>query len=474
MKETYIYIFVIMSMIFGSFLTTGCDDDFKYSKDYSVYDGVTLNINMADENNVLNLNLVNTTYRVRVNVTPNNVRINSQEYLYEIEDETIATVDENGLLTMKKEGETKLTVKLAVRPEVSTSCTINVKPIVVNKINVPSEITMKYGTVIDLKERIKITPAIANCELTYSIADEDIATIDNEGVITAGLNGGNTIITITTTDGSNISETVNLTVEGKKFITEIILPADLVESKDFTVGQALNIAKFTTVLPEDAEEPEKIKYSIKEGDKYVSVTEDGTVTCNAEGTATIIAEATDGNKDKVTSEITINVIAAGNGWFERALYTVDTSCRYSDGLNYIPDGNTGKPEHILDGNFSTYLSVKKPEAQDPGNPEKEIFFIVDLGGITTFNTVGYEHRHLNNTLAASKIEISGSNDGNLFTIIKNDVEVPYSATPYSIELGTQNYRYIKVKATDWIPYTGSTGSSLQVAEFNIGNITVQP
>lgn len=467
MKETCIYIFVIISMIFGSFLTTGCDDDFKYSKDYSVYDGVTLNINMADENNVLNLNLVNTTYRVRVNVTPNNVRINSQEYLYEIEDETIATIDENGLLTMKKEGETKLTVKLAVKPEISTSCTINVKPIVVNKINVPEEIIVKQGNTKDLTEEISITPSIANCILNYHIEDENIATISEEGIITA-IEGGNTTITVSTTDGSNLSETINLTVEGKKYITEIQLPTNLVNGKNFTVGQVLNIAKFTTILPEDAEEP-IVEYSVKSGNEFVTVNKDGIITCNSDGTAIIQVEAKDGSG--ITEEITINVVT-GDGWFERALYTVDTSARYSDGLNYIPDGSTGKPEHILDGDAGTRLALGKPEKTKPGNPDDEISFTVDLGAVNTFNTIHYQHRQFNDWLAAGKITIYGSNDGNTFTLIKENIDVTY-ADPYyyQITLGDQHYRYVKVKLSDWI--VGS-GSSVQVAEFNVGNITVQP
>lgn len=471
MKETYIYIFVIISMIFGSFITTGCNDDFKYSKDYSVYDGVTLNINMTDENNVLNLNLVNTTYRVRVSVTPNNVKINSQEYLYEIDDETIATVDENGLLTMKKEGEAKLTVKLAVRPEISTSCIIKVKPIVVNKLYVPENITIKQGETKDITEEISITPSIANCILDYHIDDGTIASIDKNGIITA-ISDGNTIITVSTTDGSNLSETIKLSVEGKKLITEIELPIEELEEKVLLANNEFNIGELTKILPKDAEDP-TIKFSVIDGNDVVSITEEGLITCLKAGEAVVQAEAQDGSN--VKREITITVYNGTYNWEDRTNWTVATSALYEDGLDYLPDGTTGKPEDILDGDSKTFLSIRKPEYfTSSDNPNKEIYFIVNTQEETTFNMIKYVHRQHNHYLAAIEIEVSGSDDGTTFTLIKNKIDTKWTDkdhTLYEIIIPYSTYKFIKVKVTDWTKYVpGGLGSAIQIAEFNVGTV----
>lgn len=473
MKEKCTYIFVVMSVAFCLFFATGCDNDFKYSKDYSVYDGVTLRIKMADENNVLNLNLVNGTYRVGVSVTPGNVRINSQEYLYEVEDETIATVSEDGLLDMKKEGQTKLVVKLAVRSEIQASCVINVKPVLVNKLNVPETITMKQGDTKDLAAEISITPSVANCVLEYRMEDETIATVNDKGVISA-LKGGNTTLTVSTTDGSHLSETIDLAVEAKKYVAEILLPAEPLGARMLLVGDELNMGGLTKIWPEDAENP-LLKFSLKSGEGVVSVTEEGLVSCLKAGKAVVQAEAQDGSG--VRSELEITVYAGIYAWASPTGWkVVKTSALYDNGLNYLPDGKTGKPDDVLDENSNTFLSIRKPEYfTTPDNPNKEIYFVVDAGTETTFNMVRYEHRHLNALLAANKIEISGSNDGETFTLIKKDIETPFEtggAKKYVHEalVPSSTYRYIKVKVTDWAKYTGLGGSAVQMAEFNVGTV----
>lgn len=463
MKETFIYIFIIISMMFGSFFTTGCSEDFKYSKDYSVYDGVTLGINMADDNGILNLNLVNNTYMVRVNVTPRNVRINSQEFLYEIEDETVATIDENGLLTMKKEGETKLTVKLAVRPEIATSCTLDIRPVVVNKLHVPEQIVVKQGKTKDITEEISVMPSIANYVLNYHVEDESVATISEEGMITA-VKEGNTIITVSTTDGSNISETINLTVEGKKYITEIQLPENEINNSIFKVGDNFDIGANTKILPEDAEEP-TVVYSVKTGADIVSITPEGVLSCNKVGSAVILAEAQDGSE--VTKEMTVNVYNGNIVWGDsRSTWSVEAP--------WITDGSTGKSDHILDGKNNTFLSIRKPEY--PNAPNKEIYFIVDTKAKTKFNMIYYEHRHQTHYLAANKIEISGSDDGSTFTLIRGEIETPFNVNEenkyiHEIKIRDSEYRYIKVKVTDWVPFTGGiTGTAISIAEFNTGTV----
>lgn len=471
MKKTYTYILTILAIVCGAFVTAGCDDDFSYSKDYSVYNGVILKVKMADENNVLNLNLINNTYQVRVDVTPGDVRINSQEYLYEIEDESIASIDGNGLLTMKKEGETRLTVKLAVRPEIATSCTVKVKPILANRLVVPEELYVKEGFTRDLSELISITPSIANCPLTYRVEDATLATVSEEGIVT-GLKAGNTTLTVSTADGSNLSGVIQLEVGAKKYITEIQLPVAAVGGERLNVGDEVNVGGLTTILPADAEEP-NVVFSVKSGADVVSITETGVMKCLKAGTAVILATAQDGSGITSEMEVTVFNADATTIWADRIGWTVpETSMGKSGTTNYVPDGATnGKPELILDGNNGTYLSIRKPEY--PGASNKEIYFMVDRGTTDRFNMIKYEHRHLNNLLSANKIEISGSDDGQTFTLIKGDIETPFEIDGQKVYIHeafvpVSTYRYIKVKVTDWILTNGSSGTAVQTAEFNVG------
>lgn len=82
-----------------------------------------------------------------------------------------------------------------------------------------SEITaedIKVG--IDKTKEINVTinPSDAlNKKLTYESEDEDIVTVDENGVVT-GISEGVTTITIKSTDGSNIEKTINVTVIDKR------------------------------------------------------------------------------------------------------------------------------------------------------------------------------------------------------------------------------------------------------------------
>lgn len=470
MKTTYTYILTILAIICGAFVTAGCDDDFSYSKDYSVYNGVTLKVKMADENNVLNLNLINNTYQVRVDVTPGDVRINSQEYLYELEDESIATVDENGLLTMKKEGETRLTVKLAVRPEIATSCTVKVKPILANRLNVPEEFYVKEGFTKNLAELISITPAIANCPLTYLVEDETIATVSEEGVVT-GLQAGKTTLTVSTADGSELSEVIKLEVGAMKYITEIQLPVVAVGGIRLGVGDEVNVGESTKILPADAEDP-NIVFSVKSGADVVSITEAGVMKCLKVGDAVILATAQDGSGKTAEMKVAVYGEDATTTWTaDRSGWKVTaTSLNDGSGLMYIPDSGTGsgKPEDMFDGKVNTFLSIRKPGLNS--NKATDIWFIVDRGTTDVFNMVQYGHRNLNSGLAAVKIKISGSDDGQSFTLIKDEVETPFEAVKgqpkyiHEIFVASSTYRYIKIETTKW----ESGGSAIQTSEFNVG------
>lgn len=453
-----INVLLTISVMIGSLIITGCDDDTPKAK----YDGVTLKINGVDQDNVLSLNLVDKTYNVKVDVSPESVTMTPQEFQYAIKDQTIATVDENGLITMLNEGETKLTVRINIKNDVWTTCILKVTPLTATGLNVPESISLKIGASRDLANDISVEPIDASKRLNYQVANPAVATVTNEGVLT-GVSEGETTLTVSTMDGSNLSKSIAIQVSNKVFITEIQYPLEDIANAKFVAGQALNVNEFATILPEDAED-KKLKYSVKEGDGIVAVTEDGIATCMSKGTATILVEAQDGSG--VKKEVTINV-SDNAGWCDRSLWSVTASAPY------VPDGSTGKPEDILDGNIKTFLSIRKPEwFAEPAYDE--IYFIIDTHGEATFNYAYYEHRHENVKLAAEKIDISGSDDGVNFTPIKEDIGVPYVLNGdkyvHEFELPFSNYRFIKVQATSWpLTTVKGAGSAVQISEFKLGN-----
>lgn len=169
-----------------------------------------------------------TSYQIEL--IPKNERyFNYNNYKYSIADESVATVDENGVITAKGVGTTTLTV--SVKPGILYSKTVrvNCEDISVeevelgvledDKVNVADTIDMKVQqnvslkTVVNNRDEIKITPEF------YS-SDESVAKVDKYGNITAV--GRGTAVITTTIDGIESSITIN--VSGKSSSKPTIKP----------------------------------------------------------------------------------------------------------------------------------------------------------------------------------------------------------------------------------------------------------
>lgn len=473
MRAANVYIGMILSLLSISVFTSGCSDDYEYSTDYSQYDGVTLGIDLVDQSNVLNLNLISGTYTLKINVAPESIVIDPKGYIYELEDETVATVNEEGVITMLKEGETKLTVKFRGNQNISTSCTVRISPILTEELNVPESIIVEEEKTVNLAEAITTVPTEASKKFIYQVDDESIATIDEEGIIT-GVSEGTTNIVVTTTDGTNLSDNVTVHVVGKIYISDIVFPVENVEGKSFVVGQKLNLAKFVNILPVNASEP-VVKYTVVSGSEYASVSEDGIVTFSAAGDVTIQLEAGDNNPTPI-EPTTINFKTVANGWHERSLWTVDTSYKFEYGgtvYNYVIDTSAGgNPEMMFDGKENTWLRLAKPGKSYPVNgipfegSEGDQFFIVDLGDKTKFSKFKWGgHSKADNSVWA--VSLYGSDDGvNFDNVIKeNFVLTRTGLHEYDLQ-GDFEYRYIKAKFEDW---DDSKGLCFIISEFNISN-----
>ena len=102
----------------------------------------------------------------------------------------IATV-ENGQITALKEGKTQIVVR--AESGVTASCTVYVTPVVTG-ISLPAALTVYVGGSTKLTP--KFTPqGAASTALVWSSADESIAKVDQDGVVT-GVDGGRTVITV--------------------------------------------------------------------------------------------------------------------------------------------------------------------------------------------------------------------------------------------------------------------------------------
>ena len=134
---------------------------------------------------------------------------------YKTSNSSVATVSSNGIITASKDGKATITITAKQRNKsgkyISTKCNVTVS----TKIN---KIIFTKGSLIlkakDSSENNEVTifPRNAgNKSLKYTSSNEAIATVSSKGLVTAK-DYGTATITATTTDGSNIQASYNVTV----------------------------------------------------------------------------------------------------------------------------------------------------------------------------------------------------------------------------------------------------------------------
>ncbi len=133
----------------------------------------------------------------------------NQEVTFESADPSIATVDENGLITGVKGGVTVIIVKTVERGLMAT-CTITVQEDIQSITLSETETYLAKGK--NKKLTATILPASATKKkLKWTSSDESIVIVDSEGNI-HGVNLGEAIITATAQDDGKVSATCKVTV----------------------------------------------------------------------------------------------------------------------------------------------------------------------------------------------------------------------------------------------------------------------
>ena len=215
-------------------------------------------------------------------------------------DENVATVDANGLVTAVKEGTATITAKANDGSNVSAKCTIKVKAPVVLVEGITLNATEQTHTV---GETFALTASVlpenaTNNSLAWTSSDENVATVDANGLVTA-VKEGTATITAKANDGSNVSASCTITVKAAVVLVEgITLNAT---EQTLTVGETFALT--ASVLPENATNKSLAWTSSDEN--VATVDANGLVTAVKEGTATITAKANDGSN--VSAQCTINV-----------------------------------------------------------------------------------------------------------------------------------------------------------------------
>jgi len=149
----------------------------------------------------------NGTYQINDSAKP--INASNKTLSYKSNDESIAIVNELGIITGIKAGETSITVITTDGSNISKEVVVIVRQQVESVTLNISNVEIKVGESINIIPTITPTTAAIKT-LKWESSDTSIAIVEN-GII-GGLGVGNTTITATTQDGTNTTKTINVKV----------------------------------------------------------------------------------------------------------------------------------------------------------------------------------------------------------------------------------------------------------------------
>ena len=238
---------------------------------------------------------------------------NNTKLAWASSDESVATVNENGVVTALRAGTTTITASATDGSEVKAECVLTVKAVeVVYTITLDMKtLDLTAGQSATLKAETS-APAPEGSRIVFTSSDANIATVNEEGVVTA-VAAGTASVTATlygSDDSILASDNCAVTVKAEEVKYTLVLDAEKlnVEVGKTAVINAENGPEGTYVVFETSDAAvATVKYGRDENGKYY-----GTVTAVAPGKATITAYLRKGtsNENLATATCEVTVEAA--------------------------------------------------------------------------------------------------------------------------------------------------------------------
>lgn len=234
----------------------------------------------------------NTIFYLSAQVLPTDTYDKTVTYVSS--DEDIVTVDPDGTVTAVGVGVAEITVTSNDNPEIEPAvCIVTVVEAVSGITLNAREVTIDVGEQYLLKATVHPSDATNN-KVTFKSADESIATVSENGLIT-GIKGGTTVVFVTT-------EERGLTASCTVIVQEDITSITLSETETY-VGKGKDKKITATILPTSATKKKLLWKSSDES--IVIVDQEGNIHGVNLGTATITATAQDDGKVSATCKVTV-------------------------------------------------------------------------------------------------------------------------------------------------------------------------
>ena len=212
---------------------------YPYLPQFAVYvSGITLDKTEAEL-------MRGETLRLSATVSPDDAR--NKTVKWTSGNDKIATVDADGVVAAIAVGETTITATAADGSGISATCKIKVTPRLVTSIELgKEELTLEKTFTAQLVATVLPEDA-DDRNVVWSSGNEEVATVDETGLITA-LKVGEASITATANDGSGVTATCVVTVTPK--LAESIS----LNETELTLERTATAQLTATVLPETADD----------------------------------------------------------------------------------------------------------------------------------------------------------------------------------------------------------------------------
>lgn len=378
------------------------------------------------------------------NVLPSNS--SHKDVSYYSSDTAIATVDQNGNVTGKKEGSASIIVAALDGSGVKTTCKVNVKDVKVTGITLSdSSATLIVGNTKQLSVKAVKPSNATNKGVTWSSSDSSIATVSSSGLVTGKKNGTVNIIA-TAKDGSGIKSVSKFTVN-KIAVTSVKLN----HAKAITeIGSKVTMN--ATVSPSTATY-KTVTWS-SSNTSVATVSSSGVVTGKGAGSAILKAVA-----DGKSVSIPIYVSKVGDKLYAIDVEDYDTYDGSGDCLLFQSKNSSGKKIYGL---VDTGRALKV---------DRVLSYFKDIG-VSELDFVLITHFHGDHYGGLKKFYSSGIKIKNLY--IKKYVGLDSNyRSPYT---SVDEYRTAHVK--NWNSYvslmsknstmkyvSGSTNASISLGNF---------
>lgn len=334
-------------------------------------------------------------------------------------------------------------------------------------------IRLEEARTIDISGKVTLSPynATDRAENFYS-SNPEIATVSGKGIIN-GNSVGECEITIMV-GGQSVSFPLTVFPIIPRPFKQIELSTD---EKEMKLREEFNLAQLVFVLPIDTDSVNDVLYFNSSDESILSVTPTGMANALAPGTVTvtITSKYTDIVKELMVTVANFEEYSR-TGWTMTASHAlpIATDNPEKNSLNSALDGDQQtifclvKPGRNY-GNGANFVEVPAGDA---------LHFTIDMKEEKNVNYFRIIHR---NTLESQLFlrwrgfeKILGSNDGQNFTVVAENVQVPewsvasQQASP-DIAIPTSQYRYLRFYAgpsNNWMDLSG--GRTIQIMEIYLG------